>query len=97
MLWNIPFESAEMPGEAKVTSALTDEVPDRGIFWNRSRSMSVWSTGSVSTRSPLEAVTSTVVLAASICSVASCVTGTVDWMETLAVAGASVGEVMVSR
>ena len=63
MPWNMPLESAETPGEASVTTELTDE--DRlssGILLKRSRSTSVWPTGSASTMSPLVVVTSTVVL-----------------------------------
>ena len=70
MPWNMPFESAETPGEASVTSELTEEERlSSGIFENRSRSTSVWPTGSASIMSPLVVVTSTVVLVAATCRV----------------------------
>src|ERR1035441_6924455 len=51
--WKRPLESAATPGEASVTRELREEdALSKGSFWNRSRSMSVWPTGSPSMRSP---------------------------------------------
>jgi hypothetical protein len=98
MPWNMPLESAEMPGEARVTSALTEAEPlARGILEKRSRSTSVWPTGSVSTRLLLSVVTSIRVLAVATCRVVLGVIGTKERTSTVWVAGAMVLAVMVSR
>ncbi len=57
--WNRPLESAETPGDASVTSELSDEDwLSSGSLSNNCRSTSVWVVGSVSTRSaPASTVT----------------------------------------
>ena len=98
MPWKRPLESAETPGEARVTSELMDEeMLSSGILAKRSRSTSVWPTGSASTRSPLVVVTSTTVLAEAICSVVVRAIGTKDCTSRVCVAGAMVLAATVRR
>ena len=96
--WKRPLESAETPGEARVTSELMDEETlSSGILAKRSRSTSVCPTGSASTRSPLVVVTLTTVLAEAICRVVVRAIGTKDCTSTVCEAGAMVLAVTVRR
>ena len=78
-----PFESATAPGEASVTSELTDDDwLSRGNFSNSERSMSVCGVDSVSISSPPCSVTFTDSLAAATCNATATFTVTCERTST---------------
>src|SRR6185437_9964230 len=80
--WNKPFESAATPGDASVTSELTDEDGlSKGSLSNNVRSMSVCAVESVSSRSAA-ASTVTVVAVPATQKVSLRLTGTEDRTST---------------
>src|SRR5580658_2973149 len=84
--WKRPFESAETPGEAKVTSELSDEDGlSRGTLSNKARSTSVCVVGSFSTKSPPFASTVTVVAVPLTFKLTSAFAGTADRTSTSSV------------
>src|ERR1700752_468007 len=86
--WKRPFESADIPGVARVTNELTDEDwLSKGNLSNKFLSTSVWNVGSFSIKSPALGSPVTCVVELATCNLTVTLTGTDERGSTSCTAG----------